>query len=130
MELSKSGLPKDLKSEGLVRGQAHFLNSGSLTLVHWKDKRDVFCLSTIHGNHMEHYSTRRRDAEDVQWPVLISSYNTYMGGVDLMDQMLVYYAIGRKTIKWYKRVFWSIGYGITECTHSLQKVSFACIEST
>ena len=25
-----------------------------------------------------------------------------------MDQMLVYYAIGRKTIKWYKRIFWRL----------------------
>ena len=31
-----------------------------------------------------------------------------MGGVDRMDQMLVYYSIGRKTIKWYRRVFWRI----------------------
>ena len=71
-----------------------------LTCVHWMDKRDVFCLSTFHGNGMEDYVTRRRDVPDVQRPVLISDYNKNMGGVDRIDQMLVYYAIGRKTIKW------------------------------
>ncbi len=75
VQVNRQGLPKGLKSEVLVRGEVHFMNLGWLTLGHWKDKRDVFCLSTVHGNHME------------QCPVLISSYK-YMGRVVLMDQML------------------------------------------
>ena len=66
------------------------------------------CLSTFHGNAMEDYTTRQRDVPDIQRPVLIFDYNKNMGGVDRMDQMLVYYAIGRKTIKWYKRIFWRL----------------------
>ena len=68
----------------------------------------MLCLSTFHGNEMVPYSTRRRDAEDVDRPKMITDYNENMGGVDLMDQLLVYYAIGRKSIKWYKRIYWRI----------------------
>ena len=30
-------------------------------------------------------------------------YNCFMGGVDVVDQHLVYYAIGRKGLKWWRR---------------------------
>ena len=31
-----------------------------------------------------------------------------MSGVDIADQLMVYYACGRKSMKWYKRIFWRI----------------------
>ena len=67
----------------------------------------MFCLSTFHSTQMEPIVTRRPEY-DVHRPVLITDYNTHMGGVDRMDQMLTYYSAGRKTIKWYKRLFWRI----------------------
>ena len=76
---------------------------------YWKDKRDVLCL---HFMEVQWKTTPRDiDVPDVQRPSLISDYNKNMGGVDHMDHMdhmLVYYAIGRKTIKWYKRIFWRV----------------------
>ena len=71
-----------------------------MTAVHWKDKRDVFALTTIHGNAV---------SDDIPHkPELICEYNKYMGGVDHNDQLLVYFAIGRKTLKWWKHVFWRL----------------------
>ena len=29
-----------------------------------------------------------------------------MSGVDIADQLIVYYACSRRTLKWYKRIFW------------------------
>jgi len=40
--------------------------------------------------------------------MLISEYNKYMGGVDHNDQLLVYFAIRWKTLKWWKHVFWRL----------------------
>lgn len=33
------------------------------------------------------------------------NYNTNMGGVDLVDQSTKYYNMDRRTIKWYKKLF-------------------------
>ena len=35
-----------------------------------------------------------------------SPANSSMGGVDLTDQYMSYYLVGRKTMKWWRRVFW------------------------
>ena len=71
-----------------------------MTGVHWTDKRDVYALSTIHGNVV---------ADDLPHkPELISDFNKFMGGVDHNDQLLVYFAVGRKTIKWWKQAIWRV----------------------
>ena len=44
--------------------------------------------------------------QDVPCPHIISDYNAFMGGVDLADQAMCYYSIGRKGMKWWRRVFW------------------------
>ena len=71
-----------------------------MTGVHWKDNRDVHALSTKHGNAVAHDLPHK--------PELISDYNKFMGGVDHNDQLLVYFAVGRKTMKRWKRVFWRL----------------------
>jgi len=103
---NRRGLPQQKSS--LKRGETVFMKKGDLTFVHWMDKRDVWCLSTFHANQMVPFTTRRQGVEAITRPKMITDYNKYMGGVDRMDQMLVYYSIGRKTIKWYKRIFWRI----------------------
>lgn len=100
---NRKGFPPALK-ENLDRSQSLFLKSemkeGFMTVVHWKHKRDVNALSTIHGNAV---------SEDVPHkPEIITEYNKYMAGVDNNDQLLVYFAVGRKTMKWWKRVFWRL----------------------
>ncbi len=46
--------------------------------------------------------------ETIDKPKIICDYNTNMSGVDIADQLMVYYACGRRTLKWYKRVFWQL----------------------
>ena len=41
-------------------------------------------------------------------PLIISNYNSFIGGVDLEDQAICDYFIGRKTMKWWHRVFWRL----------------------
>ena len=41
-------------------------------------------------------------------PRIITDYNPYMSRVDKADQLMVYYACGRKSLKWYTRIFWRI----------------------
>ncbi len=43
---------------------------------------------------------------DVSCPEIVVDYNKHMGGVDLADQAMCYYSVGRKTLKWWRRIFW------------------------
>ena len=48
--------------------------------VHWKDKRDVFLASTIHGNATETVK-RRNEETEICKPTRICKYNKFMNGV-------------------------------------------------
>ena len=45
-----------------------------------------------------------------------------MGGADHNDQLMVYFAIGRKTLKWWKRVFWRLPKIALVNSHLLHKL--------
>ena len=69
----------------------------------------MYALSTYEGNVLT--SVRRRhegETTQICCPNIISSYNSSMGGVDLKDQYMSYYLVGRKTMKWWSRVSWRI----------------------
>ena len=72
----------------------------------WMDKRQVNMLSTIHDDSM--MSKRRRTQhvpggiEEVQKPVMVEQYNTYMGGVDKSEQLMSYYGFCYRTVKWWR----------------------------
>ena len=68
--------------------------------MRWKDKRDLFALSTFHGNSVEHDMPRK--------PEIILSYNQFMNGIDRNDQLLTYYSLNVKSIKWWKNLFWRL----------------------
>lgn len=38
-------------------------------------------------------------------PKEVEQYNQYMSGIDKSDQMMYYYSTPKKTIRWYKKVF-------------------------
>jgi len=46
--------------------------------------------------------TSRATTEPVNKPKLIADYNANRIGIDRCDQLLVYYALNRKTTKWWK----------------------------
>jgi len=99
----RKGMPNQLKKKNtrpFVLGQATFLKHGNLTAVRWKDKKDVFAISTFHGNSVS--------ADMPMKPHLILDYNSYMNGVDRNDQLLTYYSMNRKSVKWWKKVFWRL----------------------
>lgn len=60
-------------------------------------------ISTEHGNEMME-TTSKRGSEELK-PMAIVHYNNCMSGVDLQDQMLAYYPVQRKTLRWYKKLF-------------------------
>ena len=69
-------------------------------------------IKTICETTTELTITRKRDGdgglEAVLIPKIINDYNSFMGGVDAVDQHFVYYAIGRRDVKWWRRVFYRL----------------------
>ena len=84
-------------------------------------------LSTIHNDGIISKRQRTRHAvggrEEIEKPVMIEQYNTYMGGVDKADQLLSYYGFNHCTIKWWKRTFFPpVRPGYCELVHLYQVI--------
>ena len=66
-------------------------------------------LSTFHGGALHGETVRRtnpdRSSSDVPCPSLLPDCQQYMRGVDRSDQHIGYYNGGRRSQKWWKRVF-------------------------
>ena len=84
---------------------------GKTVAVWWRDRRDVLVLSTMHNTSATTVLKRPKGGREkrlLPCPTIIDDYNLYMGGVDLTDQNLSYYSMTtRKTLKWWKKVFWT-----------------------
>jgi hypothetical protein len=104
----RRGLPPDIrqKSLKLKKGDVVTRVKGHLSVVRWKDKRDVYVLSNIHpppvdGNFLD-------DSGHAVKPHVIEDYNTHMGYVDKSDRMTNSYGIARRTWKWTKKLFFHL----------------------
>ena len=107
---NRKEFPSELTQEAIQKGDSSFRYHGPLTACRWVDKRDVYVLSTLMRCETEDVErhTSGGEMETVTKPMIVTDYNRHMSGVDLADQYMVYYAVGRKSIKWYKRIFWRL----------------------
>ena len=120
------GAPNSLKnmakSKSLNRGEMAFRRKGNTLVLIWQDIRLVSCVTTASDASTEDFTHRRRvkragkfvyEEVTMQRPKLIRDYVNFMGGVDLFDQMINYYAIARRTYKWTKKtIFYLIQLGL------------------
>ena len=82
------------------------MRSGRLLALTWHDKRPVSMLSTVHGASIVNSGrTDQSTGEEIKRNKVIVDYNTFMGGVDKLDQMIEPYFSTHKTIKWYMKFF-------------------------
>ena len=81
---------KDMK-----RGEVASYEASGITYVKWIDNKPVHKLSNFLSAHPLHEVKRKKkgskEHEKVCCPNVVKQYNTYMGGVDLMDQTKVTY---------------------------------------
>ena len=91
-------------------GQLRQAQKGSMLLTVWCNKRQVAVLSSnCNPNEMvslQRKSRKHPHSKEVVIPRPIHIYNHRMGGVDLGDQMWLYYPAGRSCKKWWRFVFW------------------------
>ena len=80
---NRKGIPDDLKSTKLRKGESLFSRDDSLLFMKWKDKRDVLMLSTFHDNKKRRRTRLAADGvETIQKPTVVEQYNLHMGCVD------------------------------------------------
>uniref|UniRef100_A0A1B6K7C1 PiggyBac transposable element-derived protein domain-containing protein n=1 Tax=Homalodisca liturata TaxID=320908 RepID=A0A1B6K7C1_9HEMI len=92
----------------LKKGDMNFYRKDDcFSLVHWKDKNEVTMLSTLYGNGTQivHRTKKQGIVEEVKKPTAVCQYNKYMGGVDLADHFIASYGFTRKSLKWWRKVF-------------------------
>ena len=99
---NRRGLPPQIRSTTLERGESMSWQTDTLLVFAWQDKRPVHVLSTLsQPGEMETVSRRERDGSlvSVNCPSAIFTYTKYMGGVDLGDQLRKYYSIRQNVTK-------------------------------
>ena len=102
-------MPPFFKEKKFKKGQKLAKESNGVLATRWKDKRDVFMLSTIHKDVMVDTDDGRpvehRGGHQTVKPVTVTDYNANKVGVDRQDQAASYYPFARKTLKWWKKLF-------------------------
>ncbi|XP_045765134.1 piggyBac transposable element-derived protein 4-like [Maniola jurtina] len=95
-------LPKDVVTAKLRKGDFAAAESfDGITMMKWKDKRDVYVLSTKHSIQFHDINKR---GKIVSKPKIVVDYNKVKGAVDLADQLAAYSTPLRKSLKWHKKL--------------------------
>jgi len=102
---NRKGMSSVLARAKLKKGDMVAKRKGRFLAVRWKDKRDVCMLSTYHQGTMDDSSKKDQQGNIIQKPDVVIKYNKVMGAVDKVDQMLEPYAMQRKGVKWYIKLF-------------------------
>lgn len=95
--------------EKLKSGELSFRSSGNLLALKWQSKHEVWMLSTSHS--AEYRNSRKinyRTGEVVQKPTCILDYNKSMEMVSETNRIISAVACTRRTLKWYKRLFFHL----------------------
>ncbi|XP_017790882.1 PREDICTED: piggyBac transposable element-derived protein 4-like [Habropoda laboriosa] len=89
----------------LKEGEVIFLSSDNLLAMKWKDKKDVYMLSTMHTEEFVSMPKHSRKEEMVQKPSCVCDYNKFMGIVDKTDMVISTIGSMCKSMKWFKKYF-------------------------
>ena len=107
----RKGLPPGLLDAKLkTKGEKKvFTYDDKMVAMRYFDRKALTMLSTVYScidvdTGRKHWKTK----EVVKKPSVIVAYNKKMGGVDCNDQLLKYSAFSRRTLKWWKKVFFRL----------------------
>ncbi|XP_042879203.1 piggyBac transposable element-derived protein 4-like isoform X2 [Penaeus japonicus] len=99
-------MPRDMEVK--VRGDVDYRSTRTgMLCLSWMDKRVVTMLSTVHTSEMVTLPTRQQGVTRSK-PRVVMDYNVGMNGVDLSDQLPQYYPTTRRSIKWYRKIFFNL----------------------
>ena len=97
-------VPNSLKTQALEKGEHAFRRDENLLMVRYRDKKEIYFLSTIHESDIERAPRKGRHEVAPLKLKLVNAYNKNMGGVDRNDALIGNYSSVRKTLKWTLKV--------------------------
>ena len=106
----RRGIPQEFKRAQVKRkGDKFVMNNGTLLAVKFKDRRVFQMLSSVHSvSEVEIGRNHHGTGRPITKPEIVHDYNKYMGAVDRCDQMVAYSCFRRRTMKWWKKVFFHL----------------------
>lgn len=105
---NRKEIPEAVKRAKLREDEAIYRRRNSLLVVKYHDKRDVLMATTIHRAEYDILDKQRQDGTPILKPTCITEYVKKMGGVDVSDQIVQYYTVIRKTVKWWRKLFFHL----------------------
>ena len=103
---------KNALEQKVERGTGYYVRKSSTVFICWKDVRVVTVISTAYLGHSEGTVIRKTRSSgevkrvDVPIPIAVAMYNKSMGGVDKSDQYLAYHNVLRRTVRYWKTLFY------------------------
>lgn len=103
-----SQMQKALGRGGYIEKKHENANSVEVRAVKWMDNRGVTLVSTFVGAQpltmAKRYDKTTKREIDVPCPTTVTTYNKFMGGVDLLDGLVSYYRIDIRSRKYYMKL--------------------------
>ena len=108
VQKNRVGLPSDLKKLKLKNHEIKvYRHQDEVMTLAWQDKRLILMLSTWHNADT---TIRKRwiNGEEIEVikPTVVCDYTSKMGGVDRADHYCASYSFTRKTLKWWRKMFY------------------------
>jgi hypothetical protein len=90
----------------MTKGDVRVRTRGNLTMLAWKDRRDVYLLTNMdpppeEGNFFD-------ESKRAVKPQIVARYNRHMGYVDISDPMANSYSMCRSNSKWIIKLFFHL----------------------
>lgn len=103
------GMPRLPSKREMQQNEVRNIEAQGCLITSWRDKRDVHIMSTVHDPIME--QSRKQDpiTKEFKWkPQAVIDYNINMRLVDKSDSMISSVNCARKSMRWYKKLFFHL----------------------
>lgn len=100
---NRKTLPEEVVKAKLKKEQTICRYANGVMIGKWKDTRDFIYISNEYKNDMTLIRSKQKEMKFI--PLPMKQYSIYAGGIDKQEQLLSYYPLEKKTIRWPVKLF-------------------------